>query len=293
MESCVEDYLQYIKSARKNSGNTVSAYRSDLTKLCGFLKKYNICSWDRVTLTDLNSYILSLERDNHAPSTVSRNVSSIRSFFTWMFRMKVINDDPSVNLKQPKTVRKSPQILTVEEMTRLLDAPDSGTDKGIRDKAILELMYATGMRVNELINLRMEDVNLSLKIITLKGNERERIIPFGEPARKALSEYLNGVRDKLIHNANGILFTNMNGDAISRQGFWKIIKGYGEQTGLGDVLTPQIFRHTYAAHMAANGADLKSLQEVLGHADISTTQIYSSFVHSVGSSVFELAHPRK
>ncbi len=293
MESCVEEYLQYIQSNRKNSGNTASAYKSDLIKLCDFLKKHNITEWDKVTFTDLNSYVLSLEKDNHAASTISRNVSSIRSFFSWMFRARLISNEPSYNLKPPKIVRKSPEILTVEEMKMLLDTPDTDTDKGLRDKAMLELLYATGMKVNELISLRMEEINLQLKFVMLRGEEKERMVPFGEPAKTAISNYLTSVRDKIAKPDNELLFINMNGNSMTRQGFWKIIKGYGGITGLGDRLTPHTFRHTYAAHMAAKGADLKALQEILGHADISTTQIYSSFIHGGNRSVFELAYNEK
>ena len=293
MESCIDEYLQYVYNNRKNSNNTASSYRYDLIRLYEFLSNHNVDSWNRVTITDLNSYVLFLEKNNHAAATVSRNVSSIRSFFAWMFRTKHIENDVSFNLKAPKIVRKAPEILTVEEMRKLLDAPDVSTDKGVRDKAMLELLYATGMKVNELVNLRMDDINLTIKAVVLRSDSKERIVPFGEPAKTAVSAYISDVRSKIGSEDNDFLFVNMNGNPMSRQGFWKITKGYGESTGLGNRLTPNTFRHTYAAHMTAGGADLKTLQEFLGHAGILSTQIYSLFAENGSRSVFELAHPRK
>lgn len=294
MDSYVERYILYLQSVKKTSDNTVAAYKRDLNKLMHFLAERNIDGFSMVTFTDLNSYILYLEKEGSASSTVSRNVSAIKSFFTYLFRMKIIENDPSLNLKAPKIVKKVPEILTVEEMDRLLSTPDNSV-KGIRDKAMLELLYATGLKVSEIISIKLDEINISLRYIRLMDVDKERIVPFGNHAKEAVELYLNNARSELKgdKDSGGYLFLNYAGEPMSRQGFWKIIKHYGELAGFGERLTPHIFRHSFAAHMVENGADLKSLQEMLGHADISTTQIYSSFVHSGISSVYDKAHPRK
>ena len=294
MESYVEQYILYLQMVKKTSGNTVAAYRRDLNKLMQFLKERLIGDFGKVTFTDLNSYILSLEKEGSASSTVSRNVSAIKSFFTYLFRLKIMEDDPSVNLKAPKIIKKVPEILTVEEMDKLLSLPDDSV-KGIRDKAMLELLYATGLKVSELISVKLSEINTSMRYIRLTDGERERIVPFNTSAKNAVENYINNGRGELLSDRDSqeILFLNYTGEPMSRQGFWKIIKHYGEVAGFGEKLTPHIFRHSFAAHMVENGADLKSLQEMLGYSDISTTQIYSSFVHSGISAVYEKAHPRK
>lgn len=294
MESYVEQYILYLQRVKKTSNNTVAAYKRDLSKLMQFLMEHAIDEFDKVTFTDLNSYILSLEKEGNASSTVSRNVSTIKSFFTYLFRMKIMENDPSVNLKAPKIIKRVPEVLTVDEMDKLLSLPDDSV-KGIRDKAMLELLYATGLKVSELISVKLSDINISMRYIRLTDGEKERIVPFNISAKNAVEKYINNSRDKLIseRDAQDVLFLNYTGESMSRQGFWKIIKQYGEMAGFGEKLTPHIFRHSFAAHMVENGADLKSLQEMLGHSDISTTQIYSSFVHSGISTVYEKSHPRK
>ncbi len=292
MESFIEQYMMYLQEVKKTSKNTIAAYKRDLEKSRCFLMEHGIDDFDKVTFTDLNSYILSLEREGCASSTVSRNVSTLKSFFGYLFRMKMINNEPSMNLKAPKIEKKIPDILTIEEMDRLLSLPDDSF-KGIRDKAMLELLYATGLKVTEIVSLHIEDVNLSMRYVRLFDGERERYVPFGETAKKALDRYLTDARDHFIKTPVDWLFVNYTGEQMSRQGFWKTIKNYGEMGGFEGRLTPHTFRHSFAAHMVENGADLKSLQEMLGHADISTTQIYSSFVDSKISSVYTKSHPRK
>lgn len=296
MDSYVEMYIQYLQIVKKTSGNTVVSYRRDLDKLLTFLKNHGIDNLKRVTFTDLNSYILFLEKEGCATSTVSRTVSAIKSFFTYLFRERLIENDPAVNLKAPKIVRKVPDILTIEEMDRLLSIPDD-SDKGVRDKAMLELLYATGLKVSEIIAIKLDDINIPLRYIRFvdKDKVKERIVPFGEPAQRALNIYLNMAGELIMSekNTEKYLFLNYAGEPMSRQGFWKIIKQYGEKAGFGDKITPHIFRHSFAAHMVGNGADLKSIQEMLGHADISTTQVYSSFVHTGISYVYDKSHPRR
>ena len=296
MDSYVEMYIQYLQIVKKMSANTVVSYRRDLNKLITFLEEHGIDDLNRVTFTDLNSYILFLEKEGCATSTVSRTVSTIKSFFTYLFHERMVENDPAVNLKAPKIVKKVPDVLTIEEMDRLLNLPDD-SDKGVRDKAMLELLYATGLKVSEIIAIRLDDINIPLRYIRFvdKDKMKERIVPFGTPAQKALNTYLNMSREQVMSekNTEKYLFLNYAGEPMSRQGFWKIIKQYGEKAGFGDRITPHIFRHSFAAHMVENGADLKSIQEMLGHSDISTTQVYASFVHTGISSVYDKAHPRK
>ena len=293
MENYLGQYIAYLQEERKTSGNTTAAYKRDLDKLVLFLEEHGISDWNKVSFTLLNSYILGLERNGAASATVSRNVSTIKSYFSYLFHMKLIDNEPSLNLKAPKITRKVPEILTIEEMDRLLDTPDLTTPKGIRDKAMLELLYATGIKVTEVISLKVSDINMAMNFITCMDGKKGRMIPFGRPAAKAVSEYLTKVRPEMASNDSDLLFVNCNGSGMSRQGFWKIIKGYGEICGFADRLTPHTFRHSFAAHMILNGADLKSVQEMLGHSDISTTQVYTSFMNSGINSVYANTHPRK
>ncbi len=293
MENFVEQYALCLQT-EKMSDNTVKAYRRDLGKLCGYFAKQGLYDVTRITFTDLNSYILSLERTGSSPATVSRNVSVVKSFFTWLFYMRIINDNPARKLKAPKTARSVPKIITVEEMDRLLSIPDVSTVKGIRDKAMLELMYATGMRTGEVITLKADDINCGIGTVTLYDGEKQRCIMFGSHAAEAVRLYMRQSRPKLADGKDGgFLFLNMTGNPMTRQGFWKIIKQYGEAAGLGERLTPHTFRHSFAAHMIQNGADMRTVQEMLGHSDISTTQVYASFADSKTASVYRQAHPRK
>lgn len=293
MNALIEKYLTYVKE-QKGSKNTLSAYGIDLSRLFSYLESKGIYDPARVGFTDLNSYILSLEKNNASMATVSRNVSSIRSFFMWLFTERIIENNPAINLKAPKIIRKKPDILTKEQVLKMLEAPGHDTVKGIRDSAILELLYATGIRVTELVNLTCKDVNLNMRLLTIRDEDHERVVPFGEPARKAMEDYLNDARAKLLKGKiNDALFLNVNGGQVTRQGVWKIIKTYGENAGITVELTPHIIRHTFAAHMVMNGADIKTLQEILGHEDINATQIYISFSNNRLESVYDKAHPRK
>lgn len=294
MEELIEQYIEYLQNIKKTSLNTIKAYQRDLKKLSEYITGRNCNSFARVTFTDLNSYVLKLEKDGASSSTVSRNVSTIKSFYLYLLREQIIHNDPSANLKAPKIVKKAPQILTIEEIEVLLSLPDDSV-KGIRDKAMLELLYGTGLKVSELIGLKLNEINPSLRYIRIFDKEKERLIPFGEPAKVALEKYLSESRETLLTKEEyaDYLFLNYAGEPMTRQGFWKIIKNYGDMAGFDVGLTPHIFRHSFAAHMVENGADLKSLQEMLGHADISTTQVYSGFANERLSKVYDKAHPRK
>ena len=279
---------------KKTSKNTVTAYKRDINKLMEYLKTRNCNDFGRVTFTDLNSYVLKLEKDGASVATVSRNVSTIKSFYLYLLREQIIHNDPSASLKSPKLVKKAPQVLSIEEVEVLLALPDESV-KGIRDKAMLELLYATGLKVSELVGLKLNEINTTLRFIRFLDKERERLIPFSEPARIAVEKYLSSSRNQLMpkEGYEDYLFLNYSGEPMTRQGFWKIIKNYGDMAGFDVGLTPHIFRHSFAAHMVENGADLKFIQEMLGHSDISTTQVYSGFANERISQAYDKAHTRK
>jgi integrase/recombinase XerD len=289
----IQNFIQYLHEEKQTSANTEVSYERDLRKMCLFLEKQGIVSADAVTATRLNSYVMFLESEGKKPATVSRNIASMKAFFHYLCKVHVLNDDPAEALHPPKLEKKMPVILTTEEVTRLLEQPSGKTPKELRDKAMLELLYATGIRVSELIALKVSDVNLDLEYIVCTDAHKERIIPFSSVAKNALKQYLEQGRTAL---AGGVdcpwLFTNCSGQGMSRQGFWKLIKAYGKKAGIETEITPHMLRHSFAAHMVSNGADLKSLQEMLGHADISTTQIYSQVNQTTIREVYMNTHPR-
>ena len=294
MDTYLQQYVEYLVNIKKTSKNTVTAYKRDINKLIEYLKTRNRNDFGRVTFTDLNSYVLKLEKDGASVATVSRNVSTIKSFYLYLLREQIIHNDPSASLKSPKLVKKAPQVLSIEEVEVLLALPDESV-KGIRDKAMLELLYATGLKVSELVGLKLNEINTTLRFIRFLDKERERLIPFSEPARIAVEKYLSSSRNQLMpkEGYEDYLFLNYSGEPMTRQGFWKIIKNYGDMAGFDVGLTPHIFRHSFAAHMVENGADLKFIQEMLGHSDISTTQVYSGFANERISQAYDKAHTRK
>ena len=228
-----------------------------------------------------------------ASSSISRNISSMHAFFQYGFRKGLLKEDPSEDLKAPKIEKKVPSILSVEEVSRLLAQPSGSTPKELRDKAMLELLYATGIRVSELVNLKVDDINLKQGYIICTEGSRKRMIPFGNAARGALCRYLEYGRAELASPESRMLFTNCSGDGMSRQGFWKLIKHYGSMAGLTTELTPHTLRHSFAAHLVENGADLHSVQQMLGHSDITTTQVYAHLKENRIRSVYEMTHPRR
>lgn len=238
--------------------------------------------------------MLYLEREKFAASTISRNVASVRAFYQYMCKKGIVRDDISEELRPPKIEKKMPDILTVQEVDLLLKQPALETPKGIRDKAMLELLYATGIRVSELIHLKCEDVNMKMSYIRCSERNKERIIPFGNTAKQAMALYLEKGRKELTKDKDcDELFVNCSGKAMSRQGFWKVLKGYAKDAGIDVDITPQTLRHSFAAHLIQNGADLKSVQEMLGHADISTTQVYLNMSINKMREVYTKSHPRK
>ena len=291
MVSYVDEYILYLNNVKHASDNTIASYKRDLLKLCNYFSKLDCDNVKDISYTDLNSYIISMEKDKMSTATISRNIASIKSFFMFLFKNGVIASDPAETLKPPKLEKKTPQILSVGEINLLLDQPCKNTPKEVRDKAMLELLYATGMRVSELVNLKLEDVNLTLGYIVCRDNGKDRVIPIENAAKNALEKYINNYRDGLCQGSD-YLFTNLQGTPMTRQGFWKLIKAYAKKAGINKDITPHMIRHSFASHLVTNGADLKAVQEMLGHSDISTTQIYLKSRQSKLKEEYVKAHPR-
>ena len=293
MEREVQEYISYLHNVKHTSNNTEMSYKRDLLKVCHFMQERGINSATAVKEQDLKAYIHALEEQKLAAATVSRNIASIKAFFLYLFSEGKIQNDAALCLKAPKIEKKMPEILTMGEVSALLEQANGDSPKEIRDKAMLELLYATGIRVTELISLKVSDVNLPMHFIMCRDPHKERMIPFGTQAHDALERYLGGVRAEMVEDKSSeILFANCSGKPMSRQGFWKLIKLYAKKAGITADITPHTLRHSFAAHLVENGADLKSVQEMLGHSDISTTQIYVNMNHNRIREVYAKAHPR-
>lgn len=293
MKSYVDEFEGYLQTVKKSSKNTVMSYKRDLNKFITFAEEMGTGDVRKLNYTVLNAYILRMENENFAPSTISRNIATLKSYFSYLNKRRLIDADPSELLKAPKVEKKLPEVLSVEEVERLLEQPSSKTNKEIRDKAMLELLYATGMRVSELINLQVSDLDLQMGYVRCQDGSKERVIPFGTVAKNALRNYMANARPALIKgNDTTFLFTNCSGQPMSRQGFWKVLKAYAKKAGIESDITPHTLRHSFAAHLVENGADLKSIQEMLGHSDVSTTQIYMKVTNNRIREVYAKAHPR-
>lgn len=289
----INEFVDYLTNVKRASKNTIASYRRDLIKLNNYLTDIGCTDIFQVTSTNLNSYILMIEKQGMSTATVSRNIASIKAFCLYLLKQGIIKDDPSDMLKPPKIEKKAPMVLTVEEVNLLLEQPNGTTPKEVRDKAMLEMLYATGIRVSELISLKVKDVNLSMNFVQCHDNNKDRVIPFTNETKEALENYLKHARPAMCKDEQEILFTNCQGAPMTRQGFWKIIKYYSAKAGIKKDITPHTIRHSFAMHLVNNGADLKSVQEMLGHSDISTTQIYmKSNANTKLKEVYEKTHPR-
>lgn len=293
MDKTIESFVSYLHNVKKMSLNTELSYKRDLLKVSDFLKSQGVSDFSKVTETNLNSYVLYMEKNNFSAATISRNIACIKSFYHFMLKENIVSKDVSENLKAPKVEKKIPEILTTQEVFRLLEQPKGDQPKEIRDKAMLELLYATGIRVTELITLKVSDLNLPLGYINCKDAHKERTIPIGHTAKDSLVKYMKEARGTMLaKDDEDTLFVNCSGEPMSRQGFWKLIKFYAKKAGIETDITPHTLRHSFAAHLVENGADLRSVQEMLGHSDISTTQIYANMSHSRIREVYAKAHPR-
>lgn len=293
MQTEIDAFVTYLHNVKKTSTNTELSYQRDLKKLRLFLEEHGIMSVNKVLQSNLEDYISLMKEESFKPATISRNIASIKAWFHYMVKEHIIKDDVSDSLKSPKIEKKIPEIMTMGEVDTLLSQPSMNNPKEIRDKAMLELLYATGIRVTELISLTVEDLNLQMNYIICRDEHKERMIPFGSKARNALIDYLEHSRPIMVATeSSDILFVNCSGQAMSRQGFWKLIKFYSNKAGITADITPHTLRHSFAAHLVENGADLRSVQEMLGHSDISTTQIYANLNHNRLREVYAKAHPR-
>ena len=292
MNTYVKEYTSFMTDIRHKSLNTVESYKRDVTQYISYLDGTGVTDISSTTKTTVLSYLLYLQKEGRASSTVSRTLASLRSYYLFMMQNGVVKSNPTSNLEAPHVEKKIPKILSGEEVELLLEQPKNCDNKGIRDKAMLELLYATGIRVSELINLDVSDVNVPMSFVRCKGGKKERIIPMGHQAKDALENYINNVRKYMVKDENETaLFVNCSGARLSRQGFWKLIKYYQHIAGIETDITPHTLRHSFAAHLLENGADLHSIQEMMGHADISSTQVYSRMMNSKIKDVYAKAHP--
>lgn len=293
MERDIQAFITYLQTVKKASENTVMSYGRDLKKFQDYFMSQGILSVSQITQTGLNSYVLYLEKMKFTPSTVSRNIASIKAFYHFLFKQRLIEEDISDMLRAPKIEKKMPGIMSMKQINDLLEQPGGDTPKQLRDKAMLELMYATGIRVSELITLKVSDLNLQMGFLICADGNKERVIPFGNAARTALLNYIEKGREAfLLQPESEILFLNCYGEEMSRQGFWKLIKHYAKQAGIQEEITPHTLRHSFAAHLVENGADLKSVQEMMGHSDLASTQIYANMNQNRIRDVYAKAHPR-
>lgn len=292
MERQLKQFFDFLENDKKLSENTLQSYKRDLKQFRKYLESYGL-HYNRVKEEDMENYIKELQEQGKKASSISRCIASIRSFYQFVLKHKKIKNDPTAHLQSPKIEKRVPSVLTSKEVELLLKQPNNEDLKGMRDKAMLEFAYATGMRVTEIISLDVDDINLEEGYAICKGTNKQRIIPLGSLCLKALKTYLEEARDILIKNdEERALFVNINGGRLTRQGFWKIIKYYKDQAHITKDITPHVLRHSFATHLLQNGADLKSIQTMLGHSDILSTQVYMQFQDESLKNIYKKAHPR-
>ncbi len=291
MDAIVQDFIDHLTVERRLSTNTVEGYKRDIRKLVSFLCSLSL---KEVQTSDIRHFLLSLQRQNLSTRTIARCLSSIKAFFKFLLIEGKIEENPAEILESPKLWRKLPKVLSINEVSELLKSPDFSTLMGNRDKAMLEVLYATGLRVSELISIQVGDLNMDFGFCRSMGKgQKERLIPLGSVAKRWVETYLNDARPSLLKGKNHpYLFVSQRGTKMTRQGFWKIIKRYARKAQIKGVLSPHTLRHAFATHLLEGGADLRSVQQMLGHADISTTQIYTHILEKRMREVFDQFHPR-
>ena len=293
LEKCLRDFEAYLKKEKNASSNTLSSYMRDLRQFGEWLLKTAELDLPRATDGEIAAYYRYLRTAGKSQATVTRCSATLRCYYAHLIDKRKLRENPARLVELDRQKRKLPQILSSSEVELFLEQPDLKEAKGIRDKAMLELLYATGIRVSELIGLDVGDVNLTVGFIRCRSGEKERVIPMYKVAVKALKDYMDSVRPAMVEEADEpALFVNVGGSRMSRQGFWKIVKSYQKKAGIDKEITPHTLRHSFAAHLLENGADLKDIQEMLGHADLSTTQIYAKVVQNHLAEVYQKAHPR-
>lgn len=293
LEKALRDFEGYLKKEKNASSNTLVSYLRDLRQFGEWLQTNGESTVASVTEEQIAEYYRHLLAAGKSPSTVSRCSAALRCYYAHLMSKKRIRANPARHVEMEHTQRRLPQILTNSEVEKFLEQPDMSDAKGIRDKAMLEMLYATGIRVSELIGLNVSDANLTVGFIRCHSAEKERVIPMYKVAVQALRDYLENVRPAMVEEADETaLFVNVGGSRMSRQGFWKIVKAYQKKAGIEKEITPHTLRHSFAAHLLENGADIRDIQEMLGHADLSTTQIYTKVVENHLAEVYRKAHPR-
>jgi integrase/recombinase XerD len=293
MDAWMNEYFTYLEHEKQVSSNTLDSYKRDILQYAEYIQSEHLSRFDEASNTTVLNYLLFMQKQGKASATISRNLASLRSMYRFFIRKHRISADPTENIHGFKAEKKLPEILTNQEVELLLEQPRCKDFKGYRDKAMLELLYATGMRVTELISLRLSDLNLSVGYINCEHHGQNRVIPIYTVAKDTIKAYLDHARSQLpAIQDEDILFLNLNGKQLTRQGFWKIIKHYKESAGIKKEITPHTLRHSFAIHLLENGADLKSIQEMLGHMDIASTQIYAQIVKNRLQDVYQKAHPR-
>ena len=292
MEEQLNLFFGFLENEKKVSANTLQSYKRDLKQFEKYLQE-NEENYAQLTDEGIKTYIKHMQEIGKKPSTISRGLASIRSFYQYEAKNKAVKSDPTDGIQSPKIEKRVPSVLTSKEVELLLEQPKDIDLKGTRDKAMLEFAYATGMRVTEIISLNVEDVNLEEGYVVCHTGNKQRTIPLGTMALNALKEYIEDARDIMIKDENEkSLFVNVNGKRLTRQGFWKIIKYYKEQAHITKDITPHVLRHSFATHLLQNGADLKAIQTMLGHSDISSTQVYMQFQDGGLKDIYKKAHPR-
>ena len=292
MEKQLKLFFEFLENDKKLSDNTLQSYKRDIKQFKEYLNQKGK-DYSNITKEDMKKYIEQLQSIGKKASTISRCIASIRSFYQYELKNKKVEQDPTDQIQSPKIEKRVPSVLTSKEVALLLEQPKDVDLKGIRDKAMLEFAYATGMRVTEIISLNLEDVNIEEGYVTCKNGSKQRNIPLGTMSLKALKEYIENARGILIKDeSEKSLFVNINGKRLTRQGFWKIIKYYKEQAHITKDITPHVLRHSFATHLLQNGADLKAIQTMLGHSDISSTQVYMQFQDEGLKNIYKKAHPR-
>ena len=292
MEKQINNFLEFLQKDKKLTENTLQSYKRDISQYENYIEKNNL-NYAEVDEDTIKGYLAYLQENGKKTSTVSRNLASIRSFYQYSVRVKDLKKDPTENVQSPKIEKRIPNVLSTKEVELLLEQPEDSDLKGIRDKAMLEFAYATGMRVTEIISLDIKDINVKEGYVICKTGTKQRTIPLGELSIKALKNYVDESRPYLIKSDDEpSLFVNINGKRLTRQGFWKIVKFYKEQAHIDKEITPGVLRHSFATHLLQNGADLKAIQTMLGHSDISSTQVYMQFQDEGIKNIYKKAHPR-
>ncbi len=294
MRKYLQEYTNYLAVEKGLSKNTLESYHRDLKKFITFLNNKNLVSPEQVASEDIELFLGKLKNENCAASTLSRTVASIRSFFNFLMAEGFVDNNPALELDAPRMEKKLPRVLTTKEIDCLLSQPRPVESSGLRDKAMLELLYASGIRVSELIDLNLSDYDPRVGYLRCRGKGRkERIVPIGSVAINWVNEYMTKARAALCkNNGEAALFVNLRGGRLTRQGFWKILKKYVDDSKINGEISPHTIRHSFATHLIENGADLRSVQELLGHSDIATTQLYTQLTRKKIREVYDRAHPR-